>query len=194
MEPVTTGERRSGFEIAEALSRRWGVFLVLGLLLVLLGGYAVSAAATTSLVSVIFFGSLLLVAGAAELVRAFRDRQSGGFTLHLLSGLLSIVVGVMILRTPVAGALSLTLLAAGFLMASGIFRIVASLSQRHIGWGWEAFNGVVSLVLGVMIWAQWPVSGLWTIGLFVGLELVFRGATWISFAFLVRGARRALAT
>ena len=194
MEPVTTQEQKPELESVEELSRRWGLFLALGVLLVLLGGYAVSAAATTSLVSVIFFGSLLLVAGVAELVRAFRDRKSRGFVLHLLSGLLSIVVGVMILRTPVAGVLSLTLLVAGFLMASGIFRIVASLTQRHAGWGWEVFNGVVSLVLGVMIWGQWPVSGLWTIGLFVGLELMFRGATWISFALLVRGARRALAT
>jgi uncharacterized membrane protein HdeD (DUF308 family) len=125
-------------------------------------------------------GVLLLLGGIAETVGAFWCRGWSGFFLHLLSGLLSIVVGVLFLRAPVNALLALTLLVACFLMVGGIFKIVAALSYRFGAWGWALASGIIDLILGVMIWQDWPASALWVIGLFLGINLVFRGVNWIA--------------
>ena len=97
-----------------------------------------------------------------------------------LSGVLSIVVGLLFIRAPVNALLALTLLLACFLMVEGIFQIVAALSYRFGAWGWALAGGIIDLILGVMIWQQWPASALWVIGLFLGINLIFRGVNWIA--------------
>jgi len=192
---MASGQERTGALLAgpvlpeptEELQRHWGWFLALGVLLLVVGSGALRASAFTSLVSVLVLGWSLVVGGIAEVVHAFAGRRSRGFTLHLLSGVLAAVVGVMVVRTPVSSAITLTLLITGWLLASGLFRIVASVANRHAGWGWEVVNGAVSLLLGAMIWAQFPSSALWLIGTFVGIEILFRGVTWIGFALALRG-------
>jgi uncharacterized membrane protein HdeD (DUF308 family) len=76
-------------------------------------------------------------------------------------------------------------------MFSGVFRIVFALSERFAGWPWVLLNGAVTLMLGFLIYKQWPASGLWVIGLFVGIELIFNGWAWVMLAL---GLRRATAT
>ena len=100
----------------------------------------------------------------------------------LLMGVLYIVVGLLFLNRPVSALEALTLLLACSLMVSGVFRIVGSLLDRFPHWGWIFFGGVLNLVLGLMIWQQWPVSGFWVIGLFVGIDMIFNGWTWIMLA------------
>jgi uncharacterized membrane protein HdeD (DUF308 family) len=91
-----------------------------------------------------------------------------------------------LVQHPVAAAAGFTLvLAAGF-MVGGLFRIVSALADRFHGWSWVLLNGVVTLILGVMIWRQWPESALWVIGLFVGIDMVFAGWSWIMMALAVR--------
>lgn len=164
-----------------------GWFLILGVALVLLGGFALRAAVATSLVSVMTLGVALIVGGIAEVVHAFGGRHSRGFTLHLLSGVLSVVVGALVIRAPVQSAVSITLLLIGWLAASGIFRIFTSLFTRQEGWGWELANGALSLALGLIVWSQFPGSALWLIGTFVGIEILFRGVSWIAFSLALRG-------
>ena len=202
---MESGQERTGAALTgpvlpegtQELQRRWGWFLALGVLLLFVGSWALRASAITSLVSVLVLGWSLVVGGIAEVVHAFAARRSRGFTLHLLSGVLAAVVGVMVVRTPVSSAITLTLLITGWLLASGLFRIVASVANRHAGWGWEVVNGAVSVLLGAMVWAQFPSSALWLIGTFVGIEILFRGVTWMGFAFALRGLgkrRQALST
>ncbi|MFP2924365.1 HdeD family acid-resistance protein [Pyxidicoccus sp. 3LG] len=194
LEPVKSEERREpGAHVlgaAEELRRHWGWFLVLGMGLVLLGGFALRAAVATSLVSVMTLGVAIIVGGVAEVVHAFGGRRSRGFTLHLLAGVLSVVVGALVIRAPVQSVVSITLLIIGWLAASGLFRIVTSLASRQEGWGWELANGAVSLLLGAIVWGQFPESAMWLIGTFVGLEILFRGFAWIAFSLAVRGPRR----
>ncbi|MBF5045296.1 HdeD family acid-resistance protein [Aggregicoccus sp. 17bor-14] len=168
--------------VHEELLRHRGWFWALGLLLLVVGFWALRSSMATTLLSVLLLGWSLVIGGVAEVVHAFGARRSSGFTLHLLSGVLGAVVGLLVLRTPVGSALTLSLLAVGWFASSGLFRVVASLLNRQNGWLWETLNGAVSLVLAALVWRQLPGSALWLIGTFVGVELVFRGAAWIAFA------------
>jgi uncharacterized membrane protein HdeD (DUF308 family) len=162
-----------------ALRRKWAWFVLLGLLLILVGMFALAAQVIASLATAVVIGWLLLFAGVAEIVGAFFSRRWNGFFLHLLSGLLSAVVGVFFIWAPVDAALTLTLLLACLLIVGGTFKIIAASTYRFEGWGWPLASGIIDLILGVMIWLSWPASGLWVIGLFVGISLVFRGFNWI---------------
>jgi uncharacterized membrane protein HdeD (DUF308 family) len=163
-----------------ALRGNWLWFVVLGGVLVALGIIALGSVAIASLAAAVAIGILLLLAGVGEVIGAFWCRGWSGFFLELLSGVLSIVVGLLFLRAPLNALAALTLLIACFLMVGGIFKIVAALSYRFAAWGWSLASGIIDLILGVMIWQEWPASALWVIGLFVGINLLFRGINWIA--------------
>ena len=136
---------------------------------------------------------LLLVGGAAQLVGSFWTRDWSGFFLMFLMGVLYIVVGLLFLERPVSALEALTLLLACSLIVSGIFRIVGSLMSRFPQWGWVSFGGVLNLLLGIMIWRQWPVASFWVIGLFVGIDMIFNGWTWVMLALRLKSLPRASA-
>jgi uncharacterized membrane protein HdeD (DUF308 family) len=119
-------------------------------------------------------------------VGAFWCRGWSGFFLELLSGVLSIVVGLLFLRAPLNALAALTLLLACFLMAGGIFKVVAAVGYRFAAWGWSLVGGIVDVILGVMLWQEWLASALWVIGLFVGINLMFRGFNWIALGLALR--------
>lgn len=170
----------------DELRRNRGWFLALGIVLVLLGTFALIDSVVVSVVSMVVFGWILLFSGIVEGVQTFRHRTGGHFFLHLLNALFSVVVGVMLLRNPLAGSLVITLLLASFFVVAGIFRIVAGLAIRMPGSGWTLVDGVVTLILGILVWSQWPTSGLWVIGLFIGINLIFNGWSQIMLAFSLR--------
>jgi uncharacterized membrane protein HdeD (DUF308 family) len=182
MEPMRRPGAAGLSAVQEELLRHRGWFFALGVVLLGVGFWALKSSMATTLLSVMLLGWSLVVGGVAEVVHALGARRSSGFTLHLLSGVLGAVVGLLVLRTPVGSALALSLLAVGWLGASGLFRVAASLLNRQDGWRWETLNGLVALVLSVLVWRQLPGSALWLLGTCVGVELVFRGAAWIAFA------------
>ena len=177
-----------------ALRGNWFWFVLLGVALVVMGAVALTAVGVASLATAVMFGALLLVSGLFEFVGSFWSRRWSGFFLHLLSGVLSVVVGVMLLRAPADAMLILTLLLACLLMVSGIFKVVAALSHRFAMWGWTLVSGLLDLVLGILIWEGWPESALWVLGLFLGITLVFRGFNWIALGFGLRSLPRDQAT
>jgi uncharacterized membrane protein HdeD (DUF308 family) len=113
--------------------------------------------------------------------------------IDLLTGILYVVVGFMIVANPGAAAITLTLLIALFLIFTGIFRIVVALMTRFPHWGWLALHGLVNLLLGIAIWRQWPLSGLWVIGLFVGIDMVFNGWSLVMLGLTARRLPQATA-
>lgn len=163
----------------EALRNEWWCFFLLGLALILLGSLALGSAFIASVVTVVMFGILLLAAGVGELVSAVWAGKWEGFLLHLLVGVLYTVNGLIIVNAPEESTIALTLLVAGMLLVVGTFRVAAALTLRFSGWGWNLLNGLISILLGVMIFRQWPASGEWVIGLFVGIDLIFAGFTWV---------------
>lgn len=171
------------YETLDSIRKNWGWFLALGIFLLLAGILAVGSSVFTTLFTVTFLGALLLIAGIVEVVSSFWAGRWGAFFLTLFSGLLYLVVGALIFWHPAAAAAALTLLMALLFIVLGIAKIVGSLISRFPHWGWVLFSGVISLILGGLILAQWPQSGLWVIGLFVGIDLIFYGWAWILMAF-----------
>jgi uncharacterized membrane protein HdeD (DUF308 family) len=171
-----------------ALRRRWGWVLALGMALVVIGGLACAFALTATLATVLALGSLLLVGGGFQLGSAVWARDWKGFFLFLLTGILYVVAGVLMVEHPVASAEGLTLMLAAAFLAGGLLRIIAALTHHFPGRGWLALNGAVTLALGVLIWRQWPVSGLWVIGLFAGIDLIVSGVACVLLAMAVRQA------
>jgi uncharacterized membrane protein HdeD (DUF308 family) len=170
----------------EEIRRKWGWFLVLGIALVALGTVALTVPFLATITSVMLFGWLLVLGGVFEAVAAFSAPKWTGVLLHLLSGILGAVVGTLTIAHPAAGAGALTLLLAAFFFVSGFFRIGAAAMLRFPAWGWAVFGGIVTAVLGGLIWAQWPSSAVWVIGTFVAIDLLLRGWAWIMFAFAAR--------
>lgn len=165
----------------QALRGSWGWFLFLGILMVAAGTLAISwsCLGTITVLAVMVFGFLMLAHGIAEIIGAFSAAKWGGTLFHILIGVLYTVAGFVLIDQPEISAVQLTLIAAIFLMVGGIFRIISALADRFTGWGWVLLNGVISLMLGIMIYKQWPESSYWVIGLFIGIEMLFNGWTWI---------------
>jgi uncharacterized membrane protein HdeD (DUF308 family) len=141
-----------------------------------------------TLVTVVFIGWLLLIGGILSAVHAFWRKQWRGFFLDLATGILYVVAGLMIIGNPGAAALTLTLLIAMLLLVGGIFRIVVALSGHFEHRGWVLLNGIITAALGILIWRQWPLSGLWVIGLFVGIEMIFYGWSLVMLSLIAKGA------
>jgi len=167
------------------LEPKWGRFLLLGVAQVVLGMVALTIPWLVTIVSVVFYGWLLLFAGIFELATAFRTR-GWNLVLHLLGGILTLVVGGLMAFRPDAGAVAITLLLAAMFLTGGFFRIGAALGIRFPNWGWTVAGGAVSVILGVLIWREWPFSALWVIGTFIAIELLIRGWAWVMLAFALR--------
>lgn len=167
----------------------WTVPMLIGIFMIILGGFALSAAFVTTLVSVIYLGILLLTVGILEIISAFRTRHRGPFLVYFLAGLLSLVVGALFLYRPLASLASLTLLIAGFLFASGLFRGITAIVDRYPRWGWDVAYAVVALALGASVAAQWPLSALWLLGAVVGAEIMARGVTLVAASWVLRELR-----
>ena len=172
----------------ECLRRSSIWLLILGFLLIVVGLVAISEAFFATLATVLITGTLLMIGGVVEIVDSFFGRGWRGFWMHLLAGIMYLVLGFLLVQRPLEAAAIFTLMLAAAFFVGGLFRIIVALSERFYGWGWVLLNGVVTLVLGVMIWRRWPDAAFWVIGLFVGIDLIFYGGAWIGFALGLRGS------
>jgi uncharacterized membrane protein HdeD (DUF308 family) len=170
----------------EDLQHKWGWILLLGIVLICLGTIALLMTPVATVAAVLVLGWLVVASGVIEAVQAFRVHRWGGMFLHLIGGIVGILIGLLIVTHPIAGALAWTLLFASFLSVIGIFRIVAALRLKFANWGWAVFDGVITLGLGILVWAQWPWSGLWFLGISLGVTLLLRGWSYVMLALAVR--------
>jgi uncharacterized membrane protein HdeD (DUF308 family) len=137
---------------------------------------------------VLVLGVLLLLAGGAEVVHAIAVRNLRGSAMHLLAAVLYLIVGVFVFEEPERAATVLTLLLAASFFVAGLVRVLFSLIERFPAWPYVLFNGAVDLFLGVLILRGWPESSLWVLGLFIGIELLLHGCSWVILALTVRSA------
>ena len=168
------------------MRRHWAWYLGLGIALVALGTLALGATVFVTLATAIFFGWLMIIGGVLEAGHAFWRRAWSGFFFDLLIGLLYLVVGIMFIARPALAAETLSLFIAAMLLVSGLFRIAVSISAHFHNWGWLLLNGVIDVVLAILILNQWPESGLWVIGLFVGIDMIFNGWSLVMLAMAAR--------
>lgn len=166
----------------EEVRSSWGWFLAVGIMFVLLGAVCVIGNVAATLTTVLLVGWMLLFSGIFALVHAFRTRTWQGFLLSLLSALFRGFTGYLLIRYPLAGAASLTLILASFFIVGGLFRAIGAGMLKFPRWGWSVFSGIVSLALGIMLLAQMPVSSVWFIGFALGVDLIFDGTSLIGLA------------
>jgi uncharacterized membrane protein HdeD (DUF308 family) len=171
----------------EPLRAKSGWIIALGIVYVISGLVALGSVVLATVVTIFVVGIMMLIAGAAEVINAFQIKTWGKFLLWLLLGILYIVAGFITFENPLLAAALLTLLLGFSLVASGIMRIVLAFSMREgMTWLWVALSGAITLLLGLVILAHWPVSGLYILGLFLGIDLVVAGASWIGIGFGLR--------
>lgn len=183
----TTGKEMDFGQMGfESLSPRWGRLMALGIAMMILGVLALGVSVFSTVVTVLFLGVIVAAGGIAQIINAFSSKSWGGFFLHLMLGLLYLVAGVIMMMRPAESAISLTLFLGVFFVASGVMRAVSALFSRFPSWGWSAFSGVISFILGLVVLRGMPTSGLWVIGTFVGIDLIFAGASMTGLAFAAR--------
>lgn len=181
----------SGSILREELQRLhpyWAWYLVLGIFMAAIGTIAIvwSCLATVTVAITWMFGFFLLAGGISAIVSSFWAGRWGGMLTHLLMGILYTLTGFLVIDQPEASAIGITLIISMFLMIGGMFRVIFSLVERFLGWNWVLLNGIVTFMLGLLIYKGWPASGLWVIGLFVGIDLIMDGWAWIMFALALR--------
>jgi uncharacterized membrane protein HdeD (DUF308 family) len=174
------------FDERASLHQRWWLLFALGLASIILGILAINFAFIAALTKVLLFGVLLLIAGITEVVHALMVRNARSFALHLLAAALYLLVGVFMLENPVRAVEVLTLLLAASFLVGGLLRIVFALGVPFPGWPWVLLNGAVDLLLSLFVFSSWPESSLLVLGLFVGIDLVFHGWSWMILALSVR--------
>jgi uncharacterized membrane protein HdeD (DUF308 family) len=174
-------EERSGLGPLRAKS---GWIIALGVVYIIAGIIALGSMLAATVVSVFVVGIMMVIAGVAEVINAFQIKTWGKFMLWLLLGALYIVAGFLAFENPLLAAAVLTLFLGVSLIVSGIIRVVLAFGmQRTMPWIWVLLSGIITALLGLIIVAHWPVSSLYVLGLFLGIDLVIAGAGWVGIGF-----------
>ena len=163
------------------LRQNWGWFVGLGALFVVLGFVGLVFVGIATLISVLFVGWAFLIGGVVEVIHAIMRKGWSGFWLDLISGIITAMAGLFIVLHPLTGASVLTIFIGVMFLIGGIFRIAAGIAVKNPYAGWFVVQGIVSLLLGILILAQWPNSLVWVIGTLVSIDLLINGFRLISF-------------
>lgn len=161
------------------LKNNWIWFVVLGIVMILVGSLALIHSCFFTVATVLGYGYLMLGVGVLLLIGSFYTGCWGGFFLSILGGILNLAVGFILINHPREGAVIYTLLMAVFFFVEGLFRMLSALTGQYRAWGWAFLSGLVTFWLGVLIWRQWPLSGIWVIGMFLGVYLLFAGWSYV---------------
>jgi uncharacterized membrane protein HdeD (DUF308 family) len=176
-------------KMSAAVREHWKAFLFEGALLVVLGLAAIIVPPLASLAVTIFLGWMFLVSGVAGLALTFWARQMPGFWWSLISAALAVAAGIVLLARPVQGVLTLTIVVGAYFLAEGVTSIMYALEHRRElseRWSWMLFAGLLDIVIAFMIIAGLPGSAEWAVGLLVGINLLFGGASLIGMALAAR--------
>jgi uncharacterized membrane protein HdeD (DUF308 family) len=166
------------------LRARWGWIVALGAVYLIAGFIALGSIVMATVASVLIVGVMMIIAGVAEVFNAFQIKTWGRFLVWALLGVLYIVAGFITFENPLFAAVLLTLLLGASLVASGIVRLFLAFNmKRETPWIWVALSSVVTLLLGLLILARWPVNSLYILGLFLSFDLIMAGAGWIGLGF-----------
>lgn len=176
-------------EMRAAVHEHWKAFLIEGILLAILGLAAMVVPPLASLAVTIFLGWMFLISGVAGLMLTFWARQMPGFWWSLVSAVLAIGAGIILLAQPVQGTLTLTIVVGAYFLAEGVATIMYALEHRRElseRWSWLLVAGIMDLLIAAVIIVGLPGSALWAVGLLVGINLLFGGASLIGMALAAR--------
>jgi uncharacterized membrane protein HdeD (DUF308 family) len=181
----TTGGTLTGW--VEDARKNAGMIMVLGVVTVIAGFLALVMPWASGIGSTVFVGVAIAVAGFARLFGAFHAGSFGRGALAFIGGALCVLGGLIMAARPGLGLALLTLMLGAYLVVDGIFGAVLAFHVRPAkGWGWMLVNAAIAVILGFLLLREWPLTGLWAIGTFVGVYLLFAGFSLISIASAAR--------
>jgi uncharacterized membrane protein HdeD (DUF308 family) len=168
--------------------------IVWGVLLIVFGVLAIGSPFLAAVAVNVVIAWLIILAGVVHLIVAFHAHRAGRLAWKLLVGLAYLFFGVYLLLHPVVGVASLTLVLASLFLIEGILDVILFFKMRSIrGSSWVLVDGIITLLLGLMIYLQWPSSSVWAIGVLVGVSMIISGVTRVMLSLAVRKAQTALA-
>jgi uncharacterized membrane protein HdeD (DUF308 family) len=167
-------------------AHHWWWFALLGIVMVAGGTFMLGNLAAATVVSTIFIGATFVVLGAFQIVKAFSTKDWSGTALSAVLGILYLLAGIVLWSNPVAGAQSLTLLLAAMLVGSGAVRLWLAYQHWHTMGGLLTFSGIIAILAGLVIFAGWPASSIWVLGLCLAIDVLFQGFAWLMFGFALR--------
>ena len=186
---LTTATLTGANRELEPLRAKWGWIVALGAAYLIVGVIALGSVVMATAASVFFVGIMMVIAGAIEVINAFQIKTWGRFLLWLSLGALYVIAGFLTFANPLLAASLLTLMLGFALLISGVMRMVLAFSMKEGGlWIWVLISGLVTLLLGLVILLHWPVSSLYVLGIFLGIDLVVAGASWVAIGFGLRKA------
>ncbi len=166
-----------------------GWSIALAVLMIIVGIIAMLAPWEFGLVIALVVGWSAIFNGVAQIIYAFRTHGGFHVALEIILGIIYIIAGVYLLMHPVGGLLALTLILACFLLVYGIFALVLAFRIKPLkGWGWVLFDAIVTILLGILIWAHWPFNSDWVVGTLFGISIFMSGITRLMVALALRGA------
>lgn len=172
---MSESNQLSETQIQESIQDSSGFIIATGILLILLGLFAMGSPLVAGISLALMIGTMLIIGGIGQMFFALK---AGRGVFAFVLGLLTLVIGAYMISQPGVALASLTLFLAIYLIISGVFEVMMSFQFRPIrGWGWGMFSGMLSVMLGVMIWSQFPLSGAWAIGILIGVRMFFNGLT-----------------
>ena len=167
--------------ISQTVQEKWGWFMLLGVVFLIGGVFAIAMPLVSSIAVGIFLAAVLIVAGIFQVFQAFSVQSWTGFIWQLLIGIIMLLGGIAIYMSPATGSIALTLVIAAVFIAKGVFQIVLGFRLRpQDGWGWILTAGIIALAAGIMIVSNYPFSGLWVPGTLAGISLIFTGWSYIA--------------
>jgi uncharacterized membrane protein HdeD (DUF308 family) len=177
--------------LPEAFGNKWGWFIVIGVILLCLGFFALIYQFFATVFSVYYIAFLLIFAGITQVVHSFQIKGLDQTALWAIMGILYIVTGVVAIYNPILASSALTLMMAILLLVGGTVQIMGALHNRHIPqWGWLLCSGIITFILGLLVVVEWPSNSVWVLGLFLGLDLIFQGWAYISIGIAFKSTQR----
>ena len=181
--------------MAEAVVKRVSTFsIVIAVLMIILGFIAMLAPWEFGIVIALIIGWSAIFNGVAQIVYGIRTHSGAHTVLEVILGLVYIVAGVYLLMHPVGGLLALTLLLACLLLVYGVFALVLAFRMKPLqGWGWVLFDAIITILLGILIWAHWPLNSEWVVGTLFGISILISGVTRLMMSLALRRVTSAVA-
>jgi len=174
--------------LVDGIKKNAGLTVVIGIITVIAGLLAISSPLVAGVSITILVGAMLAISGVSQCFLAFKAGAFGRALMVFVVGVLMTIVGVYMMNQPVAGLATLTIILMSYLLATGALEIIVSLQLKPAsGWGLQLFNGIVTLLLGIMLWRQFPLSGAWAIGVLFGIKMIFSGWAFVFIGRAVKG-------
>lgn len=178
-------------ELDRGLNSALGFAIALGIALIILGAIAIARPFFATVAATLFLGIILLVTGIVQIVHSFQTNIRGNFWLKFLAGIVYSLGGLLIMFNPLPSLIALTLVIGITILVSSIFQVILAFELRPAKhWDWVLLSGIFGIILGILIWHQWPENSPWVIGLLLGINLMFDGLWMILFSSSARKALR----